>query len=73
LIRYVTGNFRSLFYRTDDGKHFPGRLETIVQRGWSRYRRVSSAIEESDLYLYLLTGRLVASSDVHIVNEEVTR
>ena len=24
-----------------------------VQRGWSRHRRVSSAVEESDLYLYL--------------------
>jgi len=26
----------------------------MVQRGWSRHRRVSSAIEESDLYLYFL-------------------
>jgi len=25
----------------------------IVQRGWSRHRPVSSAIEESDLYLFL--------------------
>jgi len=29
-------------------------LPAIVQRGWSRRRRVSSAIEESDLYLFTL-------------------
>jgi len=27
-------------------------LPTIVQRGWWRHRAVSSAIEESDLYLF---------------------
>jgi len=27
-------------------------LPAIVQRGWSRHRRVSSAIEESDIYLF---------------------
>ena len=28
-------------------------LPAIVKRGWSRHRRVRSAIEESDLYLFL--------------------
>ena len=27
-------------------------IHVIVQRGWSRHRRISSAIVESDLYLY---------------------
>jgi len=29
-------------------------LPVIVQRGWSRHRRISSTVEESDLYLYEL-------------------
>jgi len=37
-------------------------LPTIVQRGWSRHRRVISAIEESDLYLYLLVTRFAQLS-----------
>jgi len=28
-------------------------LPAVVQHGWSRHRRVSSAIEESDLYPFL--------------------
>ena len=37
-------------------------LPVIVQRGWSWHRCISSAIEESDFYLLLLSSCIVSKT-----------